>query len=78
VPCWEVFTHDPLVGRRIPHNRQQKMTFASFTMDLVEHYLVVEITNQMQYAQSLLLNVSEEHQRAFEIEIMENANRWME
>ena len=32
----------------------------------------------MQDAQSHLLNLAEEHQHAFETEIMENANRWME
>jgi len=32
----------------------------------------------MQDAQSHLLNLAEEHQHAFETEIVENANRWME
>jgi len=32
-PCafLQSFTHDPSVGRRIPQNRQWKMTFADFT-----------------------------------------------
>jgi len=32
----------------------------------------------MQDAQSPPLNVAEEHQHTFEIDIMENANHWME
>jgi len=54
------------------------MTFAEFTKDLVEPYILEEITRQMQDAQSHLINLAEEHQHAFETEIVENANRWME
>jgi len=53
------------------------MSFADFTKDLVEPYILEEITRQMQYAQSHLLNHAEEHEHAFETEIVENANRWM-
>jgi len=42
------FIHDPSVGRRIPQNRQRKMTFANFTKDLVEPYILEEIRRQMQ------------------------------
>jgi len=78
-PCafLQSFTYDPSVGWRIPQNRQRKMTFADFTKDLVEPYILEEITRQMQDAQSNLLNLAEEHQHAFETEIVENANRWM-
>ena len=72
------FTRDLSVGRRIPPNSQRKMTFADFTKDLVEPYILEEITRQMQDAQSHLLNLAEEHQHAFETEIVENANRWRE
>jgi len=72
------FTHDTSVGRRIPQNRQRKITFTDFTKDLVEPYILEEITRQMQDVQSHLLNLAEEHQHAFETEIVENANRWME
>jgi len=79
-PCafLQSFTRDPSVGRRIPQNTQRKMTFADFTKDLVESYILEEIPRQMQDAQSHLLNVAEEHQYAFETEIVENANRWIE
>jgi len=79
-PCafLQSFTHGPSVGRRIPQNRQRKMTFADFTKDLVEPYILEEITRQMQDAQSHLLNLAEEHQEVVETEIVENANRWME
>ena len=79
-PCafLQSFTHDPSVGRRIPQNRERKMTFADFTKDLLEPYLLEEITRQLQDAQSHLLNLAEAHQHAFETEIVENANCWME
>ena len=69
------FTLDPSVGERIPQNRRLKMTLADFTKHLIEPYILEEITRQMQDAESLLLNVAEEHQGAFETEIVENANR---
>jgi len=79
-PCafFQSLTHDPSVGRRIPQHSQRNMTFADFTKDLVQPYILDEITPQMQDAQSHLLNLAEEHQHAFETEIVENANRWME
>jgi len=39
--------------------------FADFTKDLVEPYMLEEITQQMQDAQSHLCNLAEEHQHAF-------------
>jgi len=54
------------------------MTFADFTKDLVEPYILEEITWQMQDAQSHLLLLAEEHQHPFETEIVEKANCWME
>jgi len=74
----QTFTHDPSVGRRIGQDRQLKMTCADFTKDLVEPYILEEITQQMQDAQSHLLNLAEEHRHALENEIVESANRWME
>jgi len=53
------------------------MTFADFTKDPVEPYILEAITRQMQDAQSHLLNLAEEPQHAFETEIVENANRWI-
>jgi len=54
------------------------MTFPDFTKDLIEPYILEEITRQMQDAPSHLLNLAEEEQHAYETEIVENANRWME
>jgi len=54
------------------------MTFADFTKDLVEPYILEEITLQMQDAQSHLLHLAEEHQHEFETEIVENPNCGME
>jgi len=70
--------HDPSVGRRLPLNRQRNITFADFTKDLVEPYILEEITRQMHDAKSHLLNLAEEHQYAFEPEMVQNANGWME
>jgi len=75
-PFLQSFTHEPSVGRRIPQNTRQKMTFADFTKDLVESYIPEEITRLMPDGQSHLLNLAEELQDAFETEIVENANRW--
>jgi len=54
------------------------MTFADFTKELVEPYLLEEITRQIEDAQSHLLTLAEEHQQVFETEIVKNANHWME
>jgi len=54
------------------------MTCADFRQDPLELYILEEITSHMQEAQSQLLNLAEEHQHAFETEIVENTNRWME
>ena len=54
------------------------MTFADFTKDLVEPYILEEIKWQMQDAQCHLLNLAEEHQHVCETEIVEKANCWME
>ena len=72
------FTPDPSVGRRIPQNRQPKVTLADFTKDLFQPYILEDITRQMQDTQSHLLNLAEKHQHAFETEIVENANHWVE
>ena len=79
-PCafLQSFTYDPLVGGRIPPNRQQKRTFRDFTKDVVIPYILEVITWQMQDAQSHLLNLAKEHQPAFATEIVENTNGWME
>jgi len=62
-PCafLESFTHDQSVGLRIPQNRQLKMTFANFTINVIQLYILEEITRQMPEAQSLLRNVAEDH-----------------
>jgi len=77
-PFLQSFTQDLSVGRRIPQNRRRKMTFPHFTKDLVEPYILAEITRHMKDAQSHLFNLAEEHHHAFETEIVENANRCME
>jgi len=72
------FTLDVSVGQRISQDRRWKMTFADFTKDLIELYILEDIKRQIQDMRILLLNVTKEHQRVFEIEIVEKANRWME
>jgi len=72
--CLQSFTHDQSVGQRILQNRWRKITFADFTQDLVQLYILEERTRQMQHSQSRLLNVTEEDKLAFAIEIVQNAN----
>jgi len=72
------FTVDQSLGQRIAQNRRQKMTFADIIKDLVQPDILEENTRQMENTQSLLLNVTEEHQGVFETEIVENANRWIQ
>jgi len=46
------FTHDPSVGHRIPPQRRTPMTFAIFTRDLFEPYIVREVTKRFQEAKA--------------------------
>jgi len=46
------FTHGPSVGHRIPPQRRTPITFANFTRDLFEPYLVREITKRFQEAKA--------------------------
>jgi len=58
------FPLDPSIGQRVPQIRGRKMTFADFTKDLAGPYILQDITRQMEDAQSIPLNVAEEHQQA--------------
>jgi len=46
------FTHGPSVGQRIPPQRQTPMTFANFTRELFEPYIVREVTKRFQEAEA--------------------------
>ena len=44
------FTHDPSVGQRISPQRRTSLTFANFTRELFEPYIVREVTKRLQEA----------------------------
>jgi len=48
------FTHDLSVGHRIPPQSRTPLTFANFTRDLFEPYIVREVTKRFQHEPSPL------------------------
>jgi len=48
----QTFTYDPSVGQRIPAQRRTPMTFANFTRELFEPYIVREVTQRFQEAKA--------------------------
>jgi len=71
------FTHDPSVGHRIPPQRRSPMTFANFTRDLFEPYIVREVTKQFQEAKASMGDFLTATQLEWKHEMVTNANRWM-
>ena len=78
-PCGflQSLTRDPSVGRRVPPHRRTPMTFADFTKNLFEPYIVREVTKRFQEAQASLGNFVEEQQIMWQNEMVSNANLWM-
>jgi len=71
------FTHDPSVGHRIPPQRRTPMTFANFTRDLFEPYIVREVTKRFQEAKASLGDFITATELKWQNEMVTNANRWM-
>jgi len=71
------FTHDPSVGHRIPPQRRTPMTFANFTRDLFEPYIVREVTKSFQEAKASLGDFITATQLEWQNEMVTNANRWI-
>jgi len=71
------FTHDPSVGHRIPPQRRTPMTFANFTRDLFEPYIVREVTKRFQEAKASMGDFITATQLEWQNEMVTNANRWM-
>jgi len=71
------FTHDPLVGHRIPPQRCTPMTYANFTRDLFEPYIVREVTKRFQEAKASMGDFITGTQLEWQNEMVTNANRWM-
>jgi len=71
------FTHDPSVGHRIPPQRRTPMTFANFTRDLFEPYIVREVTKRFQEAKASMGDFIMATQLEWQNEMVTNANRWM-
>jgi len=71
------FTHDPSVGHRIPPQRRTSMTFANFTRELFEPYIVREVTKRFQEAKASMGEFITATQLEWQNEMVTNANRWM-
>jgi len=71
------FTHDPSVGHRIPPQRRTPMTFANFTRELFEPYIVREVTKRFQEAKASMGDFITATQLEWQNEMVTNANRWM-
>jgi len=71
------FRHDPSVGHRIPPQRCTPMTFANFTKELFEPYLVREVTKRFQEAKASIGDFITATQPEWHNEMVTNANRRM-
>ena len=73
----QCFTHDPSVGHRIPPQRRTPMTFANFTRELFEPYIVREVTKGFQEAKASMGEFITATQLEWQNKMVTNANRWM-
>jgi len=71
------FSHDPSVGQRIPPQRCTPMTFANFTRELFEPYIVREVTKRFQEAKASMGDCITATQLEWQNQMVANANRWM-
>ena len=71
------FTHDPSVGQRIPSQRRTPMTFANFTRELFEPYIVREGSKRFQEAKASMGDFITATQLEWQNKMVTNANRWM-
>jgi len=71
------FTHDPSVGHRIPPQRRTPMTFANFTRELFEPYIVREVTKRFQETKAPMGDFITTTHLEWQNEMVANANRWM-
>ena len=71
------FTHDPSVGYTIPPQRRTPMTFANFTRDMFEPYIVREVPKRFQEAKASMGDFITATQLEWQNEMVTNANRWM-
>jgi len=71
------FTHDTSVGQRIPPQRRTPMTFANFTRELFEPYIVREVSKRFQEAKASMGDFITATQPKWQNEMVTNANRWM-
>ena len=71
------FTHDPSVGHRIPPQRRTPMSFANFTRELFEPYIVREVTKRFQEAKASMGDFIHATQLEWHNEMVAHANRSM-
>jgi len=69
------FTHDPSVGQRFPPQRRTPLTFANFTKELFEPYIVREVTKRFQEAKASMGEFITATQLEWQNEMVANANR---
>ena len=77
VTCLSSFTHHPAVGQRIPLQRPTPMTFANFTRELFEPYIMREVTKRFQEAKACMGDFNTATQLEWQNEMVANAHRWM-
>jgi len=70
-------THDPFVRDTIPLQRRTPMTFANFTRELFEHYIMRAVTKRFQEAKASMGDFISATQLEWQNEMVVNANRWM-
>ena len=68
------FTHDASVGHRISPQRRTPMTFANFTRELFEPYIVREVTKRFQEAKASMGDFITATQLEWQNEMVTNAN----
>jgi hypothetical protein len=70
-------TRDPSVGGRIPPHRRTPMTFANFTRELFEPYILREVTKRFHEAEASMEHFVEEKQILWQNQMVASANQWM-
>ena len=73
----ESFTRDPSVGERMREELQRNMTFADFTRECFEPYILPEVGKRFHEAEAQLPNFVESRQTIFQKQMVDSANTWI-
>ena len=71
------FTRDPSVGERMPEELRKNMTFADFTRECFEPYILRELGTRFCEAQAQLENFVMFQQKIVQKQMVDSANAWM-